>query len=189
MPDEYVDDVVSTSWSLANTNRDPTIVVRARPGQLATQCPSCRARLLVDVIGDPSEDTSDAGREWLALPAADAMRHVAQVAVDAPLSAAATLLGMSPRRLVAVVDHAHHPLGVVTSTQLVAAVKNRARDELSGLTALDVATSSGPLLPARTPLRTCAQLLTREDRDFLLVVDTAGTLLGVLLSTDVLSAW
>lgn len=185
VPEEFRGDVVSTSWSLANTNRDPKLVVRAEPAELATQCPSCHNRLLINVVG-----TNEAARQQKALDArvGSAMRHATQIADDAPLSTAAELLTASSRRVIVVVDPRHRPVGVLTSTQVLAAVKSYPRDQLSTVSALQVATSSGPLLPAHLRLDAALRVLAREDREFVLVVDSAGVLMGVLLPTDVLNA-
>lgn len=184
VPEEFVADVVSTSWSLAPTNPDPKLVVRAQPGELATQCPSCHSRLLIDVIG--TADDAHYQRRALEAPVSSAMRHATQIAEDAPLSTAAELLSLSPRRMVVVVDQRHRPLGVLTHAHVLAAIKSHSRDQLSTVSALQAA-SSAPLLPARARLDAALRVLAREDRDFVLVVDEAGTLMGVLLSTDVLN--
>ncbi len=184
VPEEFVGDVMSTSWSLANTNRDPKLVVRAEPGQLATQCPSCHDRLLIDVVGTPSDAVYQ--RRALDAPVSSAMRYATQIAEDASLARAAELLGFSSRRVVVVVDPQHRPLGVLTPSQVLAAVKQYPRERLSTLSALHVA-SSVPLLPARARLDAALRVLAREDREFALVVDDAETLMGVLLSMDVLN--
>lgn len=185
VPEEFVGDVMSTSWSIATTNRDPKLVVRAEPGELATQCPSCHDRLLIQVIGTVNDPVYQ--RRALEAPVSSAMHPVTQIDEDASLSTAAELVSLSPRRMVVVVDTQHRPLGVLTSNQVLAAVKKYPRDQLSTLSALEASVSSGPMLPARARLDAALRVLAREDRDFVLVVDDAGTLMGVLVSTDVLN--
>lgn len=186
VPEELVGEVLATSWSIADTNRDPTLVVRARPGQLATACPSCRGRLLIDVVGELGEATPPNPR--MLRPPSAAIRYATSVAEKTPLFVAAELLTWAPRRTLVVVDSEQRPLGVVTAAHVLSTVKGRSAQELAEVTVLDAATSGGPLLPNSSTLEAAARLLVREDRDFLIVVDEAGKLMGALLSTDILTS-
>ena len=184
VPEEYVGDVMATSWALANTDRDPRIVVRAEAGELATQCPSCHDRLLIDIVGTRTAQDAAYFRDALEAPVSSAMRHATQIAEDAALSTAAELLVTAPRRMVVVVDPRHRPRGILTSAQVLAAVKQYSRDQLSTASALQAAIPSEPVIPARARLDFALRVLTREDRDFVLVVDDAGALMGALRATE-----
>ena len=116
------------------------------------------------------------------------MRHATSVLAETPLSVAAELLKSAPRRLLAVVDAEYRPLGVLTPTHVLKAVCGRTRDELSAVTSLEASTSGGSLLPGSARLESAARVLAGEDRDFSLVVDEQGKLLGALMATDILSA-
>lgn len=188
VPDEYVEDVAATTWSIANTHRDRAVVLCVESsGQYSLQCPCCRESMLVDVV----ESALRAGARGAQVAGDDApvrsiLRFVTCVSATTPLAAAAALLASPGRRLVAVIDAERNPLGVVTPAHVLGAVKDRSLAELSALSALDVATSGGSLLPASTKIRVAAALFARDERDFALVVDSAGKVEGVVLATDFL---
>ena len=184
VPDEFVANVSATSWALTNTERDHTIVVRAEQGQLVTDCPSCRCRLVIDVVGRSNGGPRSQNH---ASSVGTVMRFATPVAAGTPLAAATELLADVQRRILAVVDDARRPLGVLTSAQLLFVAHSHTADELVNMTALDASSPGGALLPETTRLDVAARELEREDRDFALVVDADGTLVGVLLATDFLS--
>jgi predicted transcriptional regulator len=181
VPDELMSDVLSTSWSIANTNRDPKLVVRATPGEFVTGCPSCHAKLVIDVLGIPADDAKQTST------LRSLIRHVTSVAAHTPLTNAAELLSSSTRRLLAVVDTEHRPIGVLASTHVIAAVKYRNRDALVRVTCLE-ASSEAILLPATTTIKMAANAFVRNEWEFVLVVDDGGRLLGAVLAADLLTA-
>ena len=186
VPDEFVGEVVATNWTFANTHRDRAVVLCVEsPGQFSVECTGCGESMMVDVVetalraGSSKVERADA-------PVSSILRFVTCVSATTPLAAVAQLLAIPGRRLVAVVDAERQPLGVITPAHVLNAAKDRSRAELSVLSALDVATSGGSLLPRGTVIRVAAELLSRDDRDFALVVDPSGKLEGVVLAVDFL---
>jgi CBS-domain-containing membrane protein len=180
VPDEFARDVLQTSWSIVQTNPDPTLVVRAVPGQFITGCPSCHNRLVIDVIR-----SADPGSRSLL----SSLRHVTCIVQSTPLAAAAELLASSVRRMLAVVDHDRRLMGVLSPSDVLAAARDRTRDELSTLTAQAAVAPTRMVLRADTALDAAMRAFVRDDSDYALVVDEGGRVLGVLLATDVLAAY
>lgn len=186
-PEECSEDVLSGSWPIPRTLRDPTLVVRAIPGQFVTGCPSCHSRLVIDIIRTAGNSEAPAGPSAHS-SVGSVLRHVTHVVAGTPLEAAAELLQSSARRLLAVVDSNLRPLGVLTANDVLAAAQGHTREEFAALTADRAASPARSLLTATERLDAVQRAFVRDDTDFALVVDDTGKLVGVLLATDILAA-
>jgi len=114
------------------------------------------------------------------------MRPATFVAESVPLSEISELFVTTGARLVVVVSPDQKPLGVVTPTHVLRALKRHADRKIDELHALEAATSGGAMLPDSTPLSVAVKLLTDQDRDFCVILGNDGRAVGVVVATDVL---
>ena len=165
VPNEFLDDVVATSWSITT---DAGIALDSGHG-------------------DPSAEAVLRELKWDA-PSGHFVRFVTTTSPETPFSSLPDLLLETSAQVVVIVDESHRPLGIVTPAHVLRAVRDQPTEELAKLSALDVATSGGALLPETTSLRIAARRLREEDREFMPVVAEGGTLVGIITANDLLIA-
>jgi len=181
--DDERDETVSSSWS---------IPAEGRPREFSVRCPECDAELFVS-RRTPSTPPESGVRPlsfevcWEA-PVEKAVRYATSVAENTPLSALPELFLRTMARVLVIVDERRRPLGVVSPSHVLRAVGDRPKEELDGITALDISTSGGALLPERSTLRTAAKRLSVEDREYIVVITEDGRLAGLLTPSDVIAA-
>jgi CBS-domain-containing membrane protein len=119
---------------------------------------------------------------------ADLMNFPPIVPMTAPLGRVARLLARSRAPLLVVVDTRRHPVGVVTPLELVKAADSRDAQALPKLYAWEIAADGGPRIQESTHVAAAAEMLTRNETNYLLVVGPEGRLAGVVWAADLLGA-
>ena len=182
VPDEFLEDVLSTSWSVPtepDVSISPPVSVRGQPlVRFAADCPSCERKLVFDVPPDRRPELDRSVKR--------SMRRAAVTDANTPLWQVPELLLQNEARCLVVVDELRRPLGILTPTHVMRAVRTTPSADLSGWVALDAATSGGGYFPERTSLRKAMLQLAQEDRDLAVVIDVEGRVAGILTATDVL---
>ena len=181
-PDPFDDDT-SSDWYDEDLPGSRSFSVR---------CPECDAELFVNRI--PQSAPPESGVRSLSYevcweaPVEKAVRYATSVAENTPLSALPELFLRTTARVLVIVDERRRPLGVVTPIHVLRAVGEHTGHDLNAISALDISTSGGALLPERSTLRTAARRLSTEDREYIVVITDEGRLAGLITPSDVIAA-
>jgi CBS-domain-containing membrane protein len=120
-------------------------------------------------------------------PAEIVMRYPNCVNEDTPLEGIPELFLNSTARALVVVDERQRPRGIVTPAHLLRAAKFSSKETLHGATVRDVATSCSSL-PDSASLRAAAHFFVSQDKNYLVIVNDQGSVVGMLTAADVLNA-